>query len=81
MKKQIIVLPEYSKWSPKFKTSFMQRVGKWNHIYSDDDMQFAKEIRLVIHKDVYTIEIDWYTDIVEVLKNDLPISIKKQIKN
>ncbi len=29
---------------------------------------------------MYTIEIDWYTDIVEVHKNDLPVSIRKQIK-
>ena len=26
-----------------------------------------------------TIEIDWNTDIIEVLKNDLPLSIKNKI--
>jgi hypothetical protein len=81
MKKQIIVLQPYEKWSPKFKQIFMQRVGRWNSIRNDEDMEYAKEIRLVVHEDMYTIEIDWYIDIIEVLKKDLPVSIKKQIKN
>jgi hypothetical protein len=78
-KKQIIVLPEFDKWTPTFKKKLFERIGNWNHIKNYDDMRFAKEIRLVIHKNIYTIEIDWYNDIIQLLEKDIPISIRKKI--
>jgi len=80
-KKQIIILPEFSKWTPKFKKIFFERIGNWNHIKTYDDMRFAKEIRLIIDNDIYTIEIDWYKDIIELLKKDIPLSIRKKKTN
>ena len=79
--KQVIILPPFCKWSPKFKKTLFERIGNWNSIKEEDDMRFAKEIRLIINNktNMITIEIDWNTDIIEVLKNDLPLSIKNKI--
>lgn len=76
---QKVTLPPFEKWSPSFKKTFFERLGAWNSIKSEDDMRFAKEINLVVKNDMYSIEIQWHTDIIEVLKKDLPRSIKSKL--
>ena len=46
---------------------------------SEDDMVHAKEIRLHVVENKYLVEIDWKSDVVEIQKKDLPLSIKKQL--
>jgi len=80
MKEQRIVLPPYTKWSAKFKKTFFERLGGWNSIQNADDMAFAEEIVLVVRDNMYLVEIKWVKDTVEVLKKDLPLSIRNKIK-
>lgn len=75
-----IKLPPYSKWSPKFKKTFFERLGAFNSIKDERDMEFVKEIVLVVRDGMYLLEITRYQDIVEVLKKDLPIRIRQQVK-
>ena len=77
---QRIILPPYQKWSPKFKATFFERLGEWNSIKSENDMENVKQIVLVIRNNMYLLEVTRNPDIVEVLKKDLPLSIRKQIK-
>jgi hypothetical protein len=79
MKSQRIPLPPYQKWSKSFKKVFFQRLGGWNSIKSEDDMEFAEEIALVIRDGMCLVEIKWYQDTVEMLPKDLPPSIRKKI--
>ena len=79
MSDKVIVLPPFNKWSPKFKQTFFERIGSHNSIKGEEDMQFAKEIRLVVRDNKYLIEVDWQTDIVEVLKKELPAGVKSKL--
>jgi len=82
--KKVIILPPYNKWSKEFKKIFFSRLGNFNSIKNEDDMFFAKEIRLIYNNKMFTIEIDWYKDIIELLKTDIPLHLLRklrQIKN
>jgi len=79
MKEQRIVLPPYAKWSAKFKKTFFERLGGWNSVRNEADMEFAEEIVLVVRDGMYLIEIKWVKDIVEVQKKDLPLGIRKKL--
>lgn len=50
-----------------------------NSIKNEEDMAYVKDIVLVVRDDMYTLEITRHTDIVEVLKKDLPLGIRKRI--
>ena len=79
MTDKTIVLAPFTKWSPKFRETFFEKIGPQHSIKSEEDMAFAKEIRLVVKDNKYVIEIDWKTDAIEMQKKDLPIGVKKQL--
>ena len=79
MTEKTIVLAPFSKWSPKFRETFFEKIGPQHSIKSEEDMAFAKEIRLVANDNKFVIEIDWKTDAVEMQKKDLPAGVKKQL--
>lgn len=75
MSEKVIILPPYKKWSPKFKKTFFE---KFNDI-SEEDIEYTKEIRVLVNDNKYYIEIEWKTDVVEFLKKELPSSVKKEL--
>lgn len=79
MTDKVIVLPPFNKWSPKFKQTFLEKLEAQNTMKSEEDMQYANEIRLVVRDNKYLIEVDWQSDVVEFLKKELPTSIKAKI--
>jgi len=78
--KKVIILPPYNEWSKEFKKIFFSRLGNFNSIKNEEDMFFAKEIRLIYRNKMFMIEVDWHTDIIELLKSDIPPHLLRQLR-
>lgn len=76
MADKIVVLPVFNKLAPKLKELILEKIDR---DLSEEDMMHAKEIRLHVVENKYLVEIDWKSDVVEIQKKDLPLSIKKQL--
>jgi hypothetical protein len=75
-----IKLSPYNTWSAKFKKTFVARLGALNGIKSEEDMESVKQVTLVVRDGVCTLEVVRFPDIIEVAAKDLPVTIRRQLK-